>query len=1311
MADAGAAVSGMLAGPAGFLGPLECWRVNDNIGVRGVMVAMVAAGIWMGAGGQALGGQAVNGGARGFEARVAGLAAAAAPAGPVEAGFIQFPALNPDGTLIVFHWLNDLWIVPSGMGGGSGDDGGTATRLTSHPASERRALFAPDGTMLAFESDRDGARNLYVMGVQRDATGAVRTTEVRRVTISDRAQSLSGWGADGKSLLYTEAATGVFRGTKMRRAPVDGGPSVELTGAFGSAARERADGGAVVFTRRRAEFTRPRYVGSATSDLWIMDKGGAFTRMTDNPASDADGYWMPDGSVVFSSSRDGMFNLYRAREPWGEVTQLTRLAPKEGELTIGHGVRDLQVASSGKAAVFVVWDKLMTLDLTAGGAQPVAVSVRAAADLTEVEQQRLSAGREVSEVALSPDGKTVAQIARGEVFVRSVEENWPTRRVTNTAGRERGLAWSPDGRVLWFTTDEAAVGGGVGPSRLSYALVTLTREDIDPKPAEAKEEEKKDEKKDGEGKAEEKKDDEAKAAEVKAAEAGEPVEAGKDGAKADGAKPDAAKPAKKPREKKIDYGKRWAEALRFEVKGFDVAGLPVGKNDGVLGVEIRGPLASPDGRQLIVTRGLGDLVVIDLSARSARVLMEGWSGADVQWASDSRHVVFANEDLDFNSDVFLLDTRAGEGGKVSEAVNLTRHPDLDDSPRLSADGKVLYFRSERSGENFDFGVYVLMLDSKLESMRGYELEDYFKKAATAAKARKPIDAVLWDDAGWVEKDAAARAKAKEGGKLAEKALTFDVKDAYLRVRRLGVGSASVSNLEATPGGERVIFSQGSEAPAAAVTPAAGGAAPGAETSLVSVSYKGDDRKSITTGGVFGVGVSLGGEKVVMVRSSGAASARSASAAIAPVLGGKVDALAIDAPLVIDVAAQQRQKFMEAARVLGNGFYHPTLKGLDWKGLSGRYLSLAGRTRTVNEFDRVVSMLFGELDGSHLGINGPDAFTPPSLSAGYLGVDGAVTGEGFRVERVVAFSPAARPPLSLRVGDVITHIDEQSTAGIELSTLLVGRAGRETLVTIKRAEVKGEVKADAPAEVKADDKPESKADPKAGGGQRVLVVPVSGAEDGDLRYRDEVLRRREVVEGLSGGRLGYLHIRGMSEPSVRDFERDLFAAAHGKAGLVIDVRDNGGGSTADILLSSLTSPRHAKTQPRGVEPKDVPADAYPRDRRLIYGYSRPVVVLINENSFSNAEIFAHAIRTIGRGKLIGTATYGGVISTGAATLIDGTTVRTPFRGWYLPDGTDMENNGARPHVDVPQMPGDEASGVDAQLKAAVSELLSEVGGGK
>ncbi len=101
------------------------------------------------------------------------------------------------------------------------------------------------------------------------------------------------------------------------------------------------------------------------------------------------------------------------------------------------------------------------------------------------------------------------------------------------------------------------------------------------------------------------------------------------------------------------------------------------------------------------------------------------------------------------------------------------------------------------------------------------------------------------------------------------------------------------------------------------------------------------------------------------------------------------------------------------------------------------------------------------------------------------------------------------------------------------------------------------------------------------------------------------------------------------------------------------------------------------------------------------------MLANEKSYSNAEILAHAFSTLERGTLVGEQTYGGVISTGVHTLIDGATVRRPFRGWYLPDGTDMEHHGAEPDIVLRQTPQDEVAGQDRQLERAVEDMLERL----
>ena len=1282
---------------------------------------------------------------------------------PFAPGLIEYPSLSPDGSTLVFSWAGDLWAV--------GRSGGHATRLTAHPADETRSAFSPDGSMLAFESDRNGARNLYVVPLTL-TNGAVAAGPVRRVTNADAAQLLAGWSPDGTELYYSaRQEPEIYRHVRMWRAPLDGGPCTRLTDAFGRLARSSPDGSKIVFTRGFWIFERPAYRGSGDLDLFMYTPAdGSFEQITEFDGNDGDGFLTPDGSVVFISSRDGQNNLWRLApgktdEDRRALTQLTHFAPGD-EATIGHGVLDLGVSRDGSTAAFTVWDTLYALDLTRAGADPETVEVYCSADTDSLDTRHEDLSHQASEAALSPDGDTMAVIARGEVFVRSVDEGRPTRRVTRTAGREEDLAWSPDGRHLYFSSDEP------GTPAIRRASVTLSREDIEPDDNTKADEDETDDatQEDGASKGDGGADDAAPAAAppddgvsgtwsctaVSSAPDAPPdgipftLEVRLDGDSFSGTlsvplmydgpisgsweaasrtlsfivsvddgegsvtleigegeltgsaragevtftitgervaglpapetetSAEADKPKKeKDEESKIDYGERWAGALRFDVETFveDAAGASR-------------PMPSPDGLKLLYVRGLGDLVLVDLKTGERRVVYEHWDEPELVWASDSRHVVYAVQDEDFNSDIWLRDVLDPD----AEPVNLTRHPDSDTSPRLSHDGKVLYFRSDRAGDNWDYDVWAVDLDKELEGMRPYELDDYFKDAAKAAKKLKPIDPVESEepdgdaaepepaepaaDGAQAAGENAAAADEGEAGADDEAAdkeeedealepLEFDAADAYLRVRRLTSHPGSEGDLMITPGGDRVLYSASLD----------GG------NSLYSVDYKGAERKTVQSGSVSNVTMSLTGDKAVMVRSG--------QAMTVPPAGGKAETVAIDANITIDVAAEQRVKFDEAARILGTSFYHPTLKGLDWAALTERYRSLAVRARTSGSFNRVVQRLFGELEGSHTGISGGGGYSASEPGHGCLGVEAEPVAGGYRVTRVITGSPADRDASRLDVGDVIVEVgetvlaDEGETPRVDLHAALEGTVGEETLIRVVRVDP---------------EKPEY-----------VIITPISGGAESNLRYEQEVLDRRARVEELSDGRLGYLHIRGMGASNVRDFERDLYAAAHGKDGLIIDVRDNGGGWTTDILLSSLTAPAHAFTVPRGADFNTMPRDAYPRDRRLIYGYARPISVLINENSFSNAEIFAHAIKTIGRGRLVGTRTFGGVISTGAARLIDGTTVRVPFRGWFLPDGADMESNGAVPDVPVEIGPPDEAAGRDPQLDAAARELLERAGG--
>jgi C-terminal processing protease CtpA/Prc len=234
-------------------------------------------------------------------------------------------------------------------------------------------------------------------------------------------------------------------------------------------------------------------------------------------------------------------------------------------------------------------------------------------------------------------------------------------------------------------------------------------------------------------------------------------------------------------------------------------------------------------------------------------------------------------------------------------------------------------------------------------------------------------------------------------------------------------------------------------------------------------------------------------------------------------------------------------------------------------------------------------------------------------------------------------------------------------------------------------------------------------------QREVVIRPSSSINTDL-YEEWVRERQRLTEQYSGGRLGYIHIRGMNMPSFERFERELMASGLGKEGIVIDVRFNGGGWTTDYLMTVLNVRQHAYTIPRGaagsLEKENTKFRSYyPFSERLpLTSWTKPSVAMCNETSYSNAEIFSHAYKTLDIGTLVGKPTFGAVISTGGYSLMDGSFVRMPFRAWYVKaTGENMEHGPAVPDVIVDNAPDSKAKGEDPQLRKAVDVLLGQIDG--
>ncbi|MCK5220297.1 MAG: peptidase S41, partial [Candidatus Aminicenantes bacterium] len=272
------------------------------------------------------------------------------------------------------------------------------------------------------------------------------------------------------------------------------------------------------------------------------------------------------------------------------------------------------------------------------------------------------------------------------------------------------------------------------------------------------------------------------------------------------------------------------------------------------------------------------------------------------------------------------------------------------------------------------------------------------------------------------------------------------------------------------------------------------------------------------------------------------------------------------------------------------------------------------------------------------------------------------------------SPAFHKNSRLSADDIITSVNgEKAGLASNFYMFMEDKAGEPVMLQILRGEEKLDVE----------------------------ITPVSSNRN--FIYDSWIERNQKKVDELSGGKLAYLHIQSMGWTNLEKFERELHSVAYGKEGLVIDVRYNGGGWITDYLLQILTTKQHAVTIPRDG------GKGYPHGRRSIFAYTKPIVVLINQMSYSNAEIFPWSIRTLKRGTLVGKQTFGAVISTGGTALIDGTWLRLPFRGWYVNDGTmtNMELNGCPPDVPVENLPGEEIKGVDRQLNKGVEVLLEKV----
>ncbi|HRK23266.1 MAG TPA: S41 family peptidase, partial [Fimbriimonadaceae bacterium] len=277
----------------------------------------------------------------------------------------------------------------------------------------------------------------------------------------------------------------------------------------------------------------------------------------------------------------------------------------------------------------------------------------------------------------------------------------------------------------------------------------------------------------------------------------------------------------------------------------------------------------------------------------------------------------------------------------------------------------------------------------------------------------------------------------------------------------------------------------------------------------------------------------------------------------------------------------------------------------------------------------------------------------------------------KISEVMPRSEADKDESQLKVGETILKVNGKPVRpGNDFDRALNDKVGRTVTLEV----------------IGTDGKPRTmKIQPQSWGAARALIYE---------RWYDE---RKEIVEKASGGRLGYLHVSGMGDSQRNRFERELFSTGIQKEGMVLDFRGNNGGDTHDSLLKILSRTKHYFTfAPRTEAP-------YPQPERA---YTKPTIVLMDEFSLSDAEVFANGYRELGLGKIVGNTTMGWIIFTSGRGLIDGSFIRTPHLGCFTNDGRDMENWGVPPDIKVVYTPADFVAGKDTILLRGVEELLKD-----
>ena len=1072
------------------------------------------------------------------------LSCCAAVRAQTSTAYLTEPSLSPDRKEIVFVSGGDIWTVSA--------SGGTASILVSHPATESRPKFSPDGKRLAFVSNRTGNGDIYVLNLE--------TNDLSRITYDDSLDNLDAWSRDGKWLYFSSSSRDIAGMNDIYRVASTGGTAMTVsndryTSEFFAA--PAPDGISFAFSARgiaNGQWWRKGRSHIDESEIWVKS-GDNYEQITNGGAKQLWTMWSADGKqIYYVSDRNGTQNIWM-KPLKGQEKQLTDF--KDGRVLWAN------ISFDGKQIVFERDFKIWTMNTENGKASEVPITLRgtAAGALTE----KINLSSQIREFALSPDGKKIAVVVRGEIFAASAKDGGDAQKITDTPAPESYAAWSPDSQKIIYTSERNG-------NRQIY-----------------------------------------------------------------------------------QYDFVGGSETQITTAGDDFS-----------------PVYSPDGKSIAFLRNARALWIYDVASKQERELCKLFTDAPpvggkqtFVWSPDNKWLAFLTTAPENRSyvNVSIVSATGGTAKPVSFLSNSN-----SGSVSWSPDGTFILFDTSQRTE--DGALAQIDLTLRTPKFREDQFRDLFKQENPQQKPQptpqtSPTPAVNPSPNPSPSTSPSPQVspspntpKADDKDNDRKKEIVFENIRRRLSLLPTGV---NVNGQTISPDGKTVLVLAVAEGQFNLYTLPLDELATelSAKQITSTPNFKSDAQFSPDSKEVFYI--ENGRVQVVNLER------------------GAIRPLGLNLEMNSNFAAEKMEIFKQGWRFLRDNFYDEKYHGADWNAVEKTYEPLIAGARNIDETRRLMSMMVGELNASHLGVSGASGFTATPI--GKLGLrfdrNEYETNGRLKITEIIALGPAAITA-EIKVGDYLMNVNNVKIDGTKnLDELLENKVG-------KRVEIEVSANADA------------------SNSRKLVLKPVGTGTEKNLLYRQWVEANRAYVEKISNGKLGYVHLPDMSSDSLEQLYIDLDVQNQGRGGVVVDIRNNNGGFINPYVIDVLSRRGYLTMKERGLW--NVPARSNLGQRAL----ERPTILITNQHSLSDAEDLTEGYRSLKIGKTVGEPTAGWIIFTWNTQTFDGTTVRLPRQLILGSDGKDMELNPRPVDVAVTRPIGESLTGKDSQLDAAVRELLNQIG---